>query len=55
LSKKPFGLSRQADFKTAKLLFVFLFCNFAAAAGYRMRKDTLTVSFPSFLPSETFG
>ena len=34
LSKKPFGLSRQADFKIAKLLFVFLFCNFAAAAGY---------------------
>jgi len=34
LVEKPFGLSRQADFKIAKLLFVFLFCNFAAAAGY---------------------
>ena len=38
--------------------FVVLFCNFAAAAGYLTRKDTLTVSFqlvkkvPSgFLPS----
>ena len=33
----------------------FLFCNSAAAAGDRTRKDTLTVSFPTFLPSETFG
>jgi len=27
----------------------------AAAAGYETGKDTLTVSFPTFLPSEIFG
>ncbi|WP_418469029.1 hypothetical protein, partial [Faecousia sp.] len=32
-----------------------LFCNSAAAAGYGTRKDTLTVSFHTILPSETFG
>ena len=30
-------------------------CNSAAAAGDGTRKDTLTVSFHTFLPSETFG
>jgi len=33
---------------------VFLFCNSAAAAGYLTRKDTLTVSFHTILPSEAF-
>ena len=54
LVKKSLRVFCQAAFKIAKL-FVVLFCNFAAAAGYLTRKDTLTVSFPSFLPSETFG
>ena len=54
LVKKSLRVFCQAAFKIAKL-FVVLFCNFAAAAGYLTRKETLTVSFPSFLPSETFG
>ena len=54
LVKKSLRVFCQAAFKIAKL-FVVLFCNFAAAAGYLTRKDTLTVSFPSFLPSETSG
>ena len=47
LVKKSLRVFCQAAFKIAKL-FVVLFCNFAAAAGYLTRKDTLTVSFPSF-------
>jgi len=54
LVEKSLRVFCQAAFKIAKL-FVVLFCNFAAAAGYLTRKDTLTVSFPSFLPSETSG
>ncbi|WP_418468884.1 hypothetical protein, partial [Faecousia sp.] len=34
----------QAAFKIAKYDFARLFCNFAAAAGYLTRKETLTVS-----------
>ena len=54
LVKKSLRVFCQAAFKIAKL-FVVLFCNFAAAAGYLTRKDTLTVSFHTFLPSETSG
>ena len=53
--KSPFGLFRQAAFRIAKWTIVALFCNSAAAAGYETGKDTLTVSFPTFLPSEIFG
>ncbi|MEQ2510267.1 hypothetical protein [Faecousia intestinalis] len=48
------GLFRQAAFRIAKLVFVFLFCNSAAAAGNLTRKETLTVSFHTILPSEAF-
>ena len=54
LSKSPFWPFAKLPSKLQNF-FVVLFCNFAAAAGYLTRKDTLTVSFPSFLPSETFG
>jgi len=37
-----------------KTLVCFL-VSLAAAAGYGTRKDTLTVSFHTILPSETFG
>jgi len=57
LSKSPFGSFAKLPSKLQNF-FVVLFCNFAAAAGYLTRKDTLTVSFqlvkkvPSgFLPS----
>jgi hypothetical protein len=53
LSKNPFGLF--AAFRIAKSIFAACFCNSAAAAGDQARKGTLTVSFPTFLPSETFG
>ena len=52
--KVPSGLLPSC-LQNCKTYFVVLFCNFAAAAGYLTRKDTLTVSFLSFLPSETFG
>ncbi|MEE0786901.1 MAG: hypothetical protein U0M25_04135, partial [Oscillospiraceae bacterium] len=39
----------------AKWIFVALLCNSAAAAGDFTRKETLTVSFHTFLPSETCG
>ena len=54
LSKSPFWPFAKLPSKLQNF-FVVLFCNFAAAAGDQTRKDTLTVSFPSFLPSETFG
>jgi hypothetical protein len=53
--KSPFRLFRQTAFRIAKSIFVVLFCNSAAAAGYLTRKETLTVSFHTFLPSEAFG
>ena len=52
--KVPSGLLPSC-LQNCKTYFVVLFCNFAAAAGYLTRKDALTVSFPSFLPSETSG
>ena len=52
--KVPSGLLPSC-LQNCKTYFVILFCNFAAAAGDQTRKDTLTVSFLSFLPSETFG
>ena len=55
VKKGPKGLFRQAAFRIAKSNFVALFCNSAAAAGYLTRKETLTVSFHTFLPSVTFG
>jgi hypothetical protein len=39
----------------AKLLSKLQYAILAAAAGYETGKDTLTVSFPTFLPSEIFG
>ncbi|MFR2513425.1 MAG: hypothetical protein ACLS83_00835, partial [Oscillospiraceae bacterium] len=53
--KSPFGIFRQAAFRIAKFNSVVLFCNSAAAAGDWTRKDTLTVSFHTFLPSEAFS
>ena len=42
--KVPSGLLPSC-LQNCKTYFVVLFCNFAAAAGYLTRKDTLTVSF----------
>ena len=39
----------------AKLLSKLQYAILAATAGYETGKDTLTVSFPTFLPSEIFG
>ena len=52
--KVPSGLLPSC-LQNCKTYCVVLFCNFAAAAGYLTRKDALTVSCPSFLPSETSG
>ena len=52
--KVPSGLLPSC-LQNCKTYFVVLFCNFAAAAGYLTRKETLTVSFHTFLPSETSG
>jgi hypothetical protein len=41
--------------KIAKRILWHRFAILAAAAGDRTRKDTLTVSFHTILPSETFG
>ena len=49
LVKKSLRVFCQAAFKIAKL-FVVLFCNFAAAAGYLTRKETLTVPGLSNVP-----
>ena len=54
LSKSPFGSFAKLPSKLQNF-FVVLFCNFAAAAGDQTRKETLTVSFHTFLPSETSG
>ena len=56
LSKKSLWAFSPSCFQNCKIEFCcILFCNSAAAAGDGTRKETLTVSFHTFLPSETFG
>ena len=56
LSKKSLWAFSPSCFQNCKIEFCcILFCNSAAAAGDWTRKDTLTVSFHAFLPSEAFG
>ena len=56
LSKKSLRDFSPSCFQNCKIEFCcILFCNSAAAAGDWTRKDTLTVSFHTFLPSEAFG
>ncbi|MFR2513974.1 MAG: hypothetical protein ACLS83_03685 [Oscillospiraceae bacterium] len=54
LSKKSLRAFSPSCFQNCKKGFVFLFCNSAAAAGNLTRKETLTVSFHTILPSEAF-
>ena len=56
LSKKSLWAFSPSCFQNCKIEFCcILFCNSTAAAGDWTRKDTLTVSFHTFLPSEAFG